>query len=112
MIDPERVNSRGADASRLLERLGLTEDELCAVLDADPLTVLSGRLEHRPELPILLALVDEADARVGGTVLRRWVRAAGPRGRPIDALARRDFAAFEDQVAALTERGFILRADG
>ena len=40
-------------AARLMELLGLTEDELCRVLDTDPLTLLSGQLDHRGELPIL-----------------------------------------------------------
>jgi hypothetical protein len=60
--------------------LGLSEEELCAVLDADPLTLLSGQLEHRPELPILLELLAEAEERAGAPVLRRWVRASGPHG--------------------------------
>jgi hypothetical protein len=100
----------GADhASRLMELLGLSEDELCEVLDSDPLTLLSGQLEHRPELPILLDLLEEPAARMGPATLRRWVRAGGPRGRPIDALLSRDFAAFEDQLGELAERGFVLR---
>ena len=69
-----------------MDLLGLTEDELCRTLDADPLTLLSGQLDHRPELPILLDLLDEASERAGPSVLRRWVRAAGPHGRPIDLL--------------------------
>jgi hypothetical protein len=42
-------------------------------------------------------------------VLRRWVRATGPSGRPLDSLLARDFAGFEDALATLAERGFILR---
>lgn len=99
-------------ASQLMELLGLDEDELCRILDADPLTLLSGQLEHRPELPILLDLLSEVRERAGERVLRRWVRASGPRGRPIDALTRRDFAAFEDALAELAERGFVLRGGG
>ena len=100
----------GSDrAARLMELLGLSEDELCRTLDADPLTLLSGQLDHRPELPILLDLLDEASARAGPGVLRRWVRASGPGGRPIDALLARDFAGFEDAVADLAKRGFVLR---
>jgi hypothetical protein len=95
-----------------MELLGLSDDELCRTLDADPLTLLSGQLEHRPELPILLDLLDEARERAGAAVLRRWVRAAGPRGRPIDALTGRDFAAFEDALSDLAERGFVLRGGG
>jgi hypothetical protein len=99
-------------AARLLELLGLSEDELCALLDVDPLTLLSGQLDHRAELPILLDLLDEASERAGAPVLRRWIRAGGPAGRPIDALTRRDFAAFEDALAELAQRGFVLRGGG
>jgi len=74
--------------------------------------VLSGRLDHRPELGILLGLLDEADRTAGSAVLRRWVRARGPRGRPLDQLLARDFAAFEESVAALAEQGFVLRSRG
>jgi len=100
----------GERARRLMELLGLSDEELCRVLDADPLTLLSGQLEHRPELTILLDLLAEPAQRAGAGVLRRWVRVAGPAGRPIDALLRRDFAAFEDALEALSRRGFVLRA--
>ncbi len=99
-------------ARRLMEVLGLSEDELCATLDVDALTLLSGQLEGNSELPILLALLDEATERAGPAVLRRWVRAAGPDGRPIDALVRRDFGAFEDALSTLAARGFVLRGGG
>ncbi len=89
--------------------LGLSEDELCTTLAVDPLTLLSGQLDHRPELGILLDLLAEADEQVGPAVLRRWVRSNGPAGRPLDALLARDFATFEDQVAELRGRGFVLR---
>jgi hypothetical protein len=92
-----------------MDVLGLTEDELCQTLDADPLTLLSGQLEHQAELPILLDLLDEAAGRAGPAVLRRWVRAAGPSGRPVDALVSRDFGAFEDALEELRARGFVLR---
>jgi hypothetical protein len=45
---------QGELAARLMELLGLSADELCQLLDADPLTLLSGQLEHRAELPILV----------------------------------------------------------
>ncbi|HUB03502.1 MAG TPA: hypothetical protein VMA76_00475 [Solirubrobacteraceae bacterium] len=99
-------------AARLQDLLGLTEDELCRVLDTDPLTLLSGQLDHRGELPILLDLLDEAGEQAGPAVLARWVRAAGPSGRPIDALLRRDFGAFETALADLANRGFVLRGGG
>lgn len=99
-------------AARLMEALGLDEDELCQVLAVDPLTLLSGQIEHNSELPILLSLLSEAQERAGAAVLRRWVRASGPRGRPIEALLQRDFAAFEDAVGDLAQRGFVLRGGG
>ena len=111
--DPaSRSRIQAERAARLLDLLGLTEDELCALLDVDPLTLLSGQLDHRPELPILLDLLAEAEERAGAPVLRRWVRATGPGGRPIDALTRRDFAAFEDALGELAQRGFVLRGKG
>ncbi len=96
-------------AVRLLERLGLSDDELCAVLDVDPIAVITGELDHRPELPILLDLTAEASERVGDAVLRRWLRTSGPSGRPIDLLLARDFARFEDALGDLEARGFVVR---
>jgi hypothetical protein len=93
-----------------MERLGLSDGELCAVLDVDPITVIAGDLDHRPELPILLVLTAEAAEAVGPEPLRRWVRTAGPRGRPVDLLLARDFAGFEDALAELAQRGFVVRA--
>ena|SRR5437868_6577295 len=100
-------------AARLMDLLGLSEDELCTALAADPLELLSGQLDHRPELGILLDLLAEAEERAGAPVLRRWVRATGPSGgRPLDALLQRDFPAFEDRLAELAEHGFVLRGGG
>jgi hypothetical protein len=100
------------DAARLMDLLGLTDEELCAVLDADPLMLVSGQLEHRPEVPILLDLLAEAEERAGPAVLQRWVRAHGPSGRPLDHLLQRDFGRFEDALGSLAERGFVLRGGG
>jgi hypothetical protein len=105
-----RGGSEGA--ARLMDLLGLSDDELCTMLEVDPLALLSGQVEHRTEIPILLDLLEEASELAGPAVLRRWVRAGGPAGRPIDALLARDFAAFEDALAALAERGFVLRGGG
>jgi hypothetical protein len=92
-----------------MDRLGLSEDELCRALGVDPLAVISGDLDDKPQLPILLALTEEAAERVGEAVLRRWLRAAGPNGRPADHLLAQDFAAFEEDLATLADRGFVLR---
>lgn len=87
-------------ASVFQQRLGLSDEELLQILDEDPLTVITGELDHKPELPILLTLTEDIDE----SVLQRWLR----RG-PIELLLKRDFGAFEDQVADLRERGLILR---
>lgn len=100
------------DARRLMDLLGLDEDELCATLGADPLTLLSGDADDRPELAILLDLLADAGERAGAPVLRRWVRATGSAGRPLDMLLAHDFGAFEDALAELAERGFVLRGGG
>jgi hypothetical protein len=60
-------------------------------------------------LPILLDLLAEPRERIGKPVLHRWVRASGPKGRPIDALLRRDFATFENELGELEQRGFVLK---
>ena len=95
-------------AALLMDRLGLTEDELCRALGVDPLSVIAGDLDDKPQLPILLALTEEAAERVGPELLRRWVRASGPEGRPLDLLLGRDFGGFEDALATLAQRGFVL----
>jgi hypothetical protein len=99
-------------AALLMDRLGLAEDELCRVLGVDPLTVIAGDLDDKPQLPILLALTGEAVERVGDDVLRRWLRSGGPGGRPVDHLLGGDFPAFENDLATLERRGFVLRGGG
>ncbi|MEI6792856.1 MAG: hypothetical protein WCK97_06425 [Actinomycetes bacterium] len=92
----------------LMQQLGLSDEELCAALDSNPIEIISDSLDHRPELPILLQLSDEAEQRVGPEVLKLWVRTEGPSGRPIEHLLARDFAAFESAVVTLVERGFVI----
>jgi hypothetical protein len=99
-------------AALLMDRLGLSEDELCVALDVDPLTVIAGELDHKPQLAILLALTEDAAGSVAAGVLPRWVRSSGPNGRPLDHLLARDYAAFEDDLQGLAERGFVLRGGG
>ena len=70
--------------------------------------MITGELEHKPELAILLALTEEHDP----ALLRRWVRSAGPAGRPLDVLLARDFAAFENALGVLAERGYVIRGRG
>ncbi|MBJ7332318.1 MAG: hypothetical protein JHC95_20645 [Solirubrobacteraceae bacterium] len=92
-----------------MQRLGLSDEELCEILDVDPISVITGELDHRPELPILLALTNAPAERFGDGTLQRWLRAAGPAGRPFDLLRARDFGAFEDALEVLDQRGFVLR---
>jgi hypothetical protein len=99
-----------APAVVLMQRLGLSDDELCEVLAVDPLAVIADELDHRPELAILLALTAEAAERVGAKTLRSWLRRRGPNGTPFEHLGARDFAAFEDDLAILAERGYVLRS--
>ena len=110
-LEPMSLESSTA-AAVLMERLGLSEDELLTVLAADPLAVLSGELDHSQELPILLTLTEEAAEKVADGVLRSWLRRAGPGGRPLDHLLARDFGAFEDDLATLERRGYVLRGGG
>jgi hypothetical protein len=96
-------------AAVLMQRLGLTEDELCLALGADPLAIVAGDLEDKPQLPILLTLTEAAAERVHPDALRRWLRTTGPRGRPVDLLVARDYGAFEDALDTLADRGFVIR---
>jgi hypothetical protein len=93
----------------LMERLGLTDEELCQVLAVNPLAVITNELDHRPELAILLDLTAEAADRVGDGTLRSWLRRSGRSGTPVDHLKARDFQRFEDDLATLAERGFVVR---
>ncbi|MGI8624117.1 MAG: hypothetical protein ACR2NB_11690, partial [Solirubrobacteraceae bacterium] len=97
-------------AQRLQDLLGLTDEELVRTLDASALELLAGALDHRPELQILLDLLADAEERASPAVLARWVRAGGRHGTPVDLLTHQDFAAFEDALDDLAERGFVLRA--
>ena len=92
-----------------METLGLSEDELCRVLDVDPLTLISGQLDHAHQLPILLDLLADPKDQIGSPSLKRWVRTEGPAGTPIDALLKRDFATFENAIGELERRGFVIK---
>ena len=86
-------------AAALQRRLGLTDDELLAVLDEDALTVITDDLDHRPEVPLLLQLTAGPAERMGEERFTRWVRASGPKGRPLDhLLARKEHSALFDAV--------------
>jgi hypothetical protein len=96
------------DARRLADLLGLSDEELCSTLGISPLEIVSGDGDSVAAVPILLDLLAEAEERAGEAVLRRWVRTRGSAGVPVDLLTSRDFAAFEDALADLVERGFVI----
>jgi hypothetical protein len=123
-VDPQHLHGRLGErrvrrrepallsAAHLQELLGLSDEELLTTLAADPLELIGSALDHKPELPILLDLLAEAEERAGAPVLKRWVRAPGPDGRPLDLLLARDFAGFESALETLAARGFVLRGGG
>lgn len=74
--------------------------------------MIAGEEDDRPDVRLLLELLAAAQESVSVPVLQRWLRASGPGGRPLDALLARDPARFEDQLATLAERGFVLRGGG
>jgi hypothetical protein len=95
-----------------MQRLGLSDEELCEILAVDPISVIVGELDHRPELKILLDLTADAAQQVGDDTLRRWLRRRGPGGVPVEHLRARDFATFEDALDTLARRGFVLGGKG
>lgn len=95
-------------ANALMDRLALSDEEALQIFDVDAIGLIAGELDHRPELAILDALTVAGAEQVGEPVLRRWLRARGPIGRPIDLLLARDFGRFEDALTVLVERGFVL----
>jgi hypothetical protein len=90
-------------AAALQTLLGLADEELLTILDSDPIAVITGEEDLRPEVRILLQLLQGID----GAVLRRWVRTGDP--SPLQLLLQHDFASFEDALTELNERGFIIR---
>jgi hypothetical protein len=70
--------------------------------------VITGDEDARPEVRILLDLLAEASERAGAATLRRWLRANEE--KPLRLLLSHDFAGFEDALADLEARGFILRS--
>jgi len=103
------ARTSSSELGRLIGLLGLTDDETLEIFAVDPLSLISGELDHRPELPILGVLTEAAAEHAGPAGLHRWMRATGPAGRPIDLLLAGDFAAFEDALETLADRGIVLR---
>ena len=95
--------ARTSSSEELQALLGLDEEELLAVLDRDALSVITD--DVGPEVRILLDLLREAAELVGEGAVRRWFRTGDHAG----LLTRREFAAFEDALQELLDRGLIVR---
>lgn len=96
-------------SAELQSLLELSDDELLHVLGTSPVELLTGEEDDREDVRLLVTLTrDAADP----AVLKRWVRAEGPDGRPLDLLMARDFAGYERALETLTQRGFVLRGGG
>jgi hypothetical protein len=89
---------------RLQALLGLEDEELLTVLGSDPISVITGEEDLRPEVRILLQLLEENPPP------RAWLRAGNP--SPLQRLLQQDFAGFEDALADYNENGFVLRNRG
>ena len=100
------------DARRLGELLGLSDDELCQALGADPLDLISGDADSFQQVAILRDLLAEAEERTSQGMLRSWVRTAGPCGTPVELLTLRNWGGFEDALSELADRGFVIRGGG
>ena len=100
------------DARRLGELLGLSDEELCSAVGADPLDLISGDADALPQVAILRDLLAEAEEKASVGMLRSWVRTSGPHGVPIALLTSRDWAGFEDALSELAGRGFVIRSSG
>jgi hypothetical protein len=101
---PEPASVTHVSAARLQGLLGLSDDELLAILGSDPIAVITGEEDTRPEIRILLQLLEENPPP------RAWLRAGAP--SPLQRLVQQDFAGFEDALAEFNERGFVIRPRG
>ena len=81
-------------AARLQTLLGLSDEELLTILDSDPLAVITGEEDYRPEVRILLQLLGEDDSGRPPRWLRRAHRPAAH-----CCLQRGTSARFEDALA-------------
>lgn len=99
-------------AERVQSQLGLSDAELCDALGLAPTELLAGDGDLLPQTAVLDALLRAHAELIHGDALRRWVRASGPAGCPIELLLARDYQGFEYALEALAERGFVVRRRG
>ena len=105
-------SSAGPDPAKLMDLLGLSEEELCTILDADALTLLSGQLDHRPELKILLELLAEPEEQTGQDDPPPLGSRNRTHGEADRSPGRTRLPGVRADVAQLNERGFLLRQAG
>src|SRR3954447_6134898 len=91
-------------AARLQTLLGLEDEELLEILGSDPIAVITGEEDLRPEIRILLQLLEDNPPP------RAWMRAGAP--SPLQRLLQQDFAGFEDALADYREQGFVIGGGG
>ena len=99
-------------AERVQAQLGLADDELCDVLGLTPVQLLAGEADLLPQTSVLDELLRATRDLVHEDALRRWLRASGPAGRPLDHLIAHDYGAFELALETLQSRGFVVRKAG
>jgi hypothetical protein len=96
-------------AERVQATLALGDDELCDVLGLSPLQFLAGEADLLPQTSVLDELLRAATEQIDPGALKRWVRASGPAGTPLDHLFAHDYGAFELALETLLSRGFVVR---
>lgn len=99
-------------AARVQAQLGLADDELCDVLGLSPVQLLAGEADLLPQTDVLDALLRAAGEQIHADALKRWLRASGPAGTPLDHLVAHDYGAFELALETLLSRGFVVRKRG
>lgn len=97
-------------SERVQAALGLDDAELCDALGLSPVQLLSGEGDLLPQTAVLDALLRDVAEVAGGDALRRWARAEGPAGTPLELLTARDYVGFEQALETLRERGIVIRA--
>ena len=70
------------------------------ILNSDPIAVITGEEDQRPEVKILLELLTDDPPP------QAWIKTK------LHLLLQHDFAAFEDALAEYRERGFVVRKRG
>ena len=79
------------------------------MLGLSPVQLLSGEGDLLPQTAVLDELLRAAGEQVSAEGIRRWLRASGPAGTPLEHLLAQDYGAFETALDTLLSRGFVVR---